>query len=147
MKRIITFIFIFSYLLSLHAQEVAHAITDKECYLTGERLHIRIDITDQQQKPSDVSKVAYVEINDANHICAQSMVQLTGGTGWADIALPASMHSGNYMLSVYTKAMRNQPQDEFFRKIISVVNPLRVLRADNIIYYPFVIFFVGVSLG
>ena len=136
MKRFFSFIFIFCCLLSTHAQEIAHTITDKECYLTGERLHIRIDITDQQQKPSDVSKVACVELNDANHICAQGMAQLTDGTGWADIALPATMHSGNYMLSVYTKAMRNQPQEVFFRKIISVVNPLRVLRADNIIYYP-----------
>lgn len=127
---------LFLTLLPLKAQEVANAITDKECYLTGERLHIRIDITDTKHQPATLSKVAYVEISDEFRICAQGMAQLSGGSGWADIALPASMHSGNYQLSVYTRLMRNQGQERFFRKLISVINPLRVVRADNIIYLP-----------
>lgn len=135
MKKILTFLLLLS-LLPVKAQELAQAITDKECYLTGERLHIRIDITDTKHQPTDLSKVAYVEISDTHRICAQGMAQLTDGCGWADIALPATMHSGNYQLSVYTRLMRNQGQEYFFRKLISVVNPLRVVRADNIIYLP-----------
>lgn len=135
MRKILTLLLLLS-LLPLKAQELAHAITDKECYLTGERLHIRIDITDTKHRPADLSKVAYVEISDAHRICAQGMAQLTHGCGWADIALPATMHSGNYQLSVYTRLMRNQGQERFFRKLISVVNPLRVVRADDIIYLP-----------
>lgn len=135
MRKVLTFLLLLS-LLPLKAQELAHAITDKECYLTGERLHIRIDITDTKHQPASLSKVAYVEISDEHRICAQGMAQLTNGCGWADIALPATMHSGNYQLSVYTRLMRNQSQDCFFRKLISVVNPLRVVRADNIIYLP-----------
>lgn len=135
MRKILTFILLLS-LLPLKAQELANAITDKECYLTGERLHIRIDITDTQHQPVDLSKVAYVEISDAHRICAQGMAQLANGSGWADIALPATMHSGNYQLSVYTRQMRNQGQEHFFRKLISVINPLRVVRADDIIYLP-----------
>lgn len=135
MNRIISLLFLLCSFLTLSAQEVASAITDKDCYLTGERLHIRIDVKDQAQQPS-LSKVAYVEISDEHRICAQGMAQLTDGIGWADIALPATMHSGNYQLSVYTRVMRNQPQETYFRKMISVVNMLRVVRADNIVYLP-----------
>ncbi len=135
MRKILTFMLLLS-LLPLKAQELAHAITDKECYLTGERLHIRIDITDTKHQPADLSKVAYVEISDAHRISAQGMVQLDNGRGWADIALPTNMHSGNYQLSVYTRMMRNQGQDHFFRKLISVINPLRVVRTDDIVYLP-----------
>ena len=135
-QRIFSFLFLLCCLTAAKALEVAHAITDKDCYLTGERLHIRIDITDEQQQPLSFSKVAYVELSDAHRICAQGMVQLTDGIGWADIALPATMHSGNYQLSVYTRGMRNQGQDTYFRKIVSVVNVLRVVRADDVIFLP-----------
>jgi len=136
MKPIFALILLLLILLPIKAQEVANAITDKECYLTGERLHVRIDITGKDHRPATLSKVAYVEIADAHRICAQAMVQLTEGCGWADIALPATMHSGNYQLSVYTRNMRLAGQDHFFRKLISVVNLLRVVRADDIVYLP-----------
>lgn len=136
MKHILLLILFLSSLLSLQAQELARAITDKDCYLTGERLHIRVDVTDTHFHPSTLSKVAYVELTDEHRICAQGMVKLTDGRGWADIALPASMHSGNYQLSVYTRVMRNWGQDKYFRKLISIVNPLRVVRADRITYLP-----------
>ena len=135
-RKIFSLLLMLSCLQLALAQEVAHAITDKDCYLTGERLHIRIDITDASQQPLSLSKVAYVELSDAHRICAQGMVQLTDGMGWADIALPASMHSGNYLLSVYTRAMRNQGQDTFFRKLVSIVNTLHVVRTDDILYLP-----------
>ena len=135
-QRILSLLLLLCCLTVAKAQEVAHAITDKDCYLTGERLHIRVDISDSQQQPLSTSKVAYVELCDAHRICAQGMVQLTNGVGWADIALPATMHSGNYQLSVYTRAMRNQGQDSFFRKIVSVINTLRVVRADDVVYLP-----------
>ncbi len=136
MNKILSLMLVVCLWLPLQAQEVAHALLDKDCYLTGERLHIRVDITDAHQQPLTLSKVAYVELSDAYRICAQGMVQLTNGRGWADIALPATMHSGNYLLSVYTRAMRNQPQTSFFQKVVSVVNTLRVVRTDNILYLP-----------
>ena len=135
-KIILIFLLICTIIPCTRSQEVAHAITDKDCYLTGERLHVRVDITDENQRPLSVSKVAYIELTDAHRICAQGMAHLTDGRGWADITLPATMHSGNYQLSVYTREMRNLGQNRFFRKIVSVINALRVVRADDVLYLP-----------
>ncbi len=115
-------------------QETIHAVTDKDCYLAGERLHISVCITDTQNQSSPYSKVAYVEICDTENINAQGMVSLIDGRGWADIALPATMHSGNYLLSVYTRAMRNDNASAPFRKIVSIVNALRVTHKDDITF-------------
>lgn len=125
--------------LTCQAAERALALTDKELYVTGERLHISVCILDDDMRPSTLSRVAYVEISDTYRLCAQGMVSLDHGRGWADIALPASMHSGNYLLSVYTRAMRSLDlahDDALFSKVISIVNPTHVSRADNIVFLP-----------
>ena len=125
--------------LTCQAAERALALTDKELYMTGERLHISVCILDDDQRPSSLSRVAYVEISDTYRLCAQGLVSLDHGRGWADIALPASMHSGNYLLTVYTRAMRNldlTSDDALFSKVISIVNPTHVSRADNIVFLP-----------
>ena len=125
--------------LTCRAAERALALTDKELYMTGERLHISVCILDDDMRPSTLSRVAYVEISDTYRLCAQGMVSLEHGRGWADIPLPASMHSGNYLLTVYTRAMRNldlTTDPALFTKVISVVNPSHVSRADNIVFLP-----------
>lgn len=142
MQRIIFLFLTLSMLLcsvQSKASERALALTDKDLYVTGERLHISICITDDDMKPSSLSRVAYVEISDTYHLCAQGMVAMDNGRGWADIALPSTLHSGNYLLSVYTRDMRNLDltrKDALFSKVISIVNPTHVSRADNIIYLP-----------
>lgn len=123
----------------IEVDERALAVTDKDLYVTGERLHISVCITDRDHRPSSLSRVAYVEISDTHHLCAHAMVALDCGRGWAEIALPSTLHSGNYLLSVYTRAMRNLDltrDDALFSKVISIVNPSHVSRADNIIYLP-----------
>ena len=59
------------------------AYTDRDCYLTGERLCVRVDATiDGHPSPS---RVAYVEIADTRRMYAQCMVALQDGQGWAEI--------------------------------------------------------------
>ena len=137
-KRII-FLLLLCCALPCRAAERALALTDKELYLTGERLHVSVCIVDDDMRPSTLSSVAYVEISDSYRLCAQGLVSLTAGRGWADIALPSSLHSGNYLLTVYTRAMRNlnlATSDALFSKVISIVNPTHVSRADNIVFLP-----------
>lgn len=140
MFRILTTFFLCISLASSWAQESiierTWTITDKDLYLTGERLHVSICITDQENRPSTLSRVAYVEISDAHHTCAQAMVALHEGRGWADIALPATLHSGHYLVSTYTRAMRNQSASDFGQRIIAIVNPTKVSRADNVQFLP-----------
>jgi len=139
-KRFLPLLVLLLCSLSCRAAERALALTDKELYLTGERLHISVCILDdEQQQPSTLSRVAYVEISDTYRLCAQGLVALTDGRGWADIPLPASLHSGNYLLTVYTRAMRNldlSQGDALFAKVISIVNPARLSRADDVVFLP-----------
>lgn len=114
-------------------RETAHALTDKACYVAGEQLHVSICITDEHGEPSDISRVALVELADANRLCAQGMAALNGGRGWADIDLPANLHSGSFLLSVYTRAMTGSLSG-IHHQIVTVVNPLHISRFDDIVF-------------
>lgn len=123
---------------SLGAQqpEQVVAFTDKDCYLCGERLQVSIRTLTPDGKPMSLSSVAYVELSDTARLCAQTMVSLSQGTGWATLPLPTTLHSGNYMLTVYTRNMRNFPAQCFFRRIVSVVNTLRLSEGDRLLILP-----------
>lgn len=110
-------------------------LTDKDCYLAGERLCVRVDVTDDGA-PS-ASKVAYVEVADNHRLFAQTMVALTDGQGWAEIALPDYMHSGCYQITTYTRAMRNFGPDSFGHTLIGVINGETLSRQDNIQFLPY----------
>ncbi len=139
MKSAITIIifFIVSVLqaYSQNMNEKAFAVLDKKCYIVGEQLHVGVQVVDSCNSPS-ISKVAYIEVADTKKMYAQTMIALEHGKGWADIPLPANMHSGCFQVCVYTRAMRNQGQDTFYRTIIGVVNPSRVSAYDNILFLP-----------
>lgn len=115
--------------------EKAVAMTDRECYLAGERLRVSVDVRLDDGTPSP-SKVAYVEISDTKQMCAQAMVALENGIGWGEIALSPMMHSGNYQMTVYTRAMRNDGPDTYFKTIIGIVNADRLSRRDDILFLP-----------
>lgn len=104
------------------------ALIDKACYLTGERLHVSLSLDD-----TDPSRVVYIEVSDTQHLYAQAMAQLQAGRGWADIALPQTMHSGNYTVTAYTRQMLAQRQQPH-TQVISVVNVGHVTRADQITF-------------
>lgn len=116
--------------------EHVDALTDKECYLAGERLCVRVDVT-MPDGTASPSRVAYVEIADTRQLHAQAMVNLTDGQGWAEIALPATMHSGCYQLTAYTRAMRNFGTDTFFTSLIGVINGEQLSRRDDILFLPY----------
>lgn len=116
-------------------REHAYALTDKDCYVAGERLHVSVRITDDQGRPSTLSRVAYVEVSDTAAMQAQGMVSLKDGTGWGDIALPPNLHSGCYTLSVYTRKMRNDGTEFFHRQLIGIVNTQHVTRRDEVLFH------------
>ena len=116
--------------------EQAIAFTDKDCYLAGERLQVSVRTLTPDAQPQELSRVAYVELSDTARLCAQTMVALDEGMGWACLPLPVTLHRGNYMLTVYTRNMRNYGAQCFFRKVVSVVNPLRLSERDNLLILP-----------
>ena len=50
--------------------------TDKDCYVAGEDLWIKVCVTDSLSRGSVLSKVAYVEISDTKLVYAQGKIRL-----------------------------------------------------------------------
>jgi hypothetical protein len=115
------------------AQEKVYVHTDREAYVTGETLQASLFVVDGSfHKPSDLSKVAYLELVDAtSKAIVQTKVALKTGRGGASVFLPASLSSGNYELRAYTRWMKNYSSEFFFHKKISVVNPF--VRMDAVV--------------
>lgn len=92
--------------------------TDRTWYLAGEAMTVSV---------TDDALIAYAELCDTHGLAAGVVVCLEGGEGTAVIELPANLHSGYYVLSVYT---RHNP--EVAQRLIAVVNPLRKSMDDDI---------------
>lgn len=112
--------------------ELMRIYTDKDCYLAGEELWIKVCVDDDVLPGNGISKVAYVEICDTAQVRAQGKVALEQGVGWAHIQLPQTMHSGVYQLTAYTRYMRNLPSESFPRKHLAVLNVLGSSPDDNV---------------
>ena len=113
-------------LLSLIAAMVltlsAYAInieTDRTWYLSGEAMEI--SVTD------DDAIIAYAELCDTHGLAAGVAVSFEGGHGTGVLELPSNLHSGYYVLSVYTRHNTQVSQ-----KLIAVVNPLHKSKDDDI---------------
>ena len=138
--RTTLFIFLFGVLAWTASAQVPREhmrlYTDKECYLAGEELWIKVCVTDSLYRDYPLSKVAYIEISDAKQIYSQAKVALENGTGWARIKLNPSMHSGTFRLMGYTRYMRNYPSSSFPKKYIAVLNAGQVSDEDAVDVVP-----------
>ena len=81
-------------LLSL-GTSAARFDTDRQWYLAGEAMSLRV--------AADDALIAYAELCDTHGLAAGTLVSLKGGTGTAVMELPPDLHSGYYVLSVYTR--------------------------------------------
>lgn len=109
-------------------QEKLFVHTDKSMYLTGEILWFKVYNVDAgNNKPLNISKVAYVEVLDMNQVpVIQAKVALKGtGSGNGSVYIPVSVNSGNYHLRAYTNWMKNFNADNYFEKNITIINPLK----------------------
>ncbi len=98
--------------------------TDKENYLAGELVWMKLITTSDEGLPSSLSRVGYVELVDETQIRVKTRIDLTGGVGSGTIVLPSSLHGGYYRLVGYTRYMRGEGPAVFFEKWIGVINPL-----------------------
>ena len=111
--------------------ELMRIYTDKDCYLAGEELWVKVCLDDDVLPGSIMSRVAYVEIGDTAQVRVQGKVALTNGAGWACVRLPQTMPTGIYQLTAYTQYMRNLQTDGFPRRHIAVVNARVASEADR----------------
>lgn len=133
MKRVIySLLFGLSSIMGMaQTVELMRMYTDKDCYLAGEELWVKICVDDDALPGNGISRVAYVEICDTAQVRVQGKVALNQGVGWARIQLPQTMHSGIYQLTAYTQYMRNLNSESFPRKHLAVLNVLGTSSEDN----------------
>jgi hypothetical protein len=93
--------------------------TDRTWYVAGEAMKVRVT--------ADNALIAYAELCDTYNLAAGVVVGLEGGTGEGTIELSSNLHSGYYVLSVYT---RDNPTVS--RRLVAIVNPLHKSMDDDI---------------
>ena len=116
MKRIISLTAAMMLAVSTFAASLE---TDRPWYLAGERITVSITFDD--------ALIAYAELCDTYSLAAGTVVSLKGGKGTGYIELPADLHSGYYVLSVYTRHSA-----QVSNQLVAVVNPLRKSEDDDI---------------
>ena len=93
--------------------------TDRTWYLAGEAMKVSVT--------TDDALIAYAELCDMHELVAGVVIGLKGGQGTGIIELPSHLHSGYYVLSVYTRDKAYVSQ-----QFVAVVNPLRKHIDDDI---------------
>ncbi len=93
--------------------------TDRSWYLAGEAMKISVTLDD--------AVIAYAELCDTHRLASGVVIGLKENKGTGTIELPADLHSGYYVLSVYTRDNANVTQ-----RLVAIVNPLRKSGDDDI---------------
>jgi len=102
--------------------ERVYVRTDKEVYLAGENLWSKLYVTNLDGAISSFSKIAYLELIGDSTPFIQQKIDLINGEGDTRIHLPVNLATGNYRLVGYTRAMRNEGEQVFFNKTVTVYN-------------------------
>ncbi|HEY4063971.1 MAG TPA: hypothetical protein VGM30_18820 [Puia sp.] len=110
-------------------QEKLFVHTDKTFYLAGEVCWFKLyNVDGSTHKPLSLSKVAYVDVLDANNkFVLQGKIALGKGEGAGSFYLPLTLNSGNYKLRAYTNWMKNFGPDYFFEQTVTIINTLKSL--------------------
>ncbi len=112
---------------SSNAEERLYVHSDKEIYTAGEIAWVRVYAIDAlTHHPVNRSKVSYVEIIDINNKpVAQGKIEMNGDGGSGSFYLPLSIPTGNYTLRAYTNVMKRTGNQDFFEKIITIINTVK----------------------
>ena len=115
-KRILSTIAVMVLTLNLLAANIE---TDRSWYLAGEAMKVGVT--------TDNALIAYAELRDTYGLVTGAVIALEGGKGKGTIELPSNLHSGYYVLSVYTRDNANVT-----RRLVAIVNPLHKSMDDDI---------------
>ena len=114
-------------------QEFVYLHLDKNHYFAGDFVRFKVYCLEKStSKPSQLSKVAYVEfLDNDNNPVAQARIKLDGGSGFGELYLPTSISSNNYVVRAYTRWMRNFGAESFYHTATTIINPFRKLGLDK----------------
>ena len=97
----------------------ASIATDHTWYLAGETMTVSVTAND--------ALIAYAELCDTYGLATGVAIGLKGGEGTGILQLPSDLHSGYYVLSVYTRH-----DTHVAHRLVAVVNPLHKSEDDDI---------------
>ena len=117
-NKIILLITAIVFVMSTYATTIR---TDRTWYLAGEAMKVSVT--------ADNALIAYVELCDTHGLVAGLAVGLKEGEGEGIIELPSDLHSGYYVLSVYTRDNTNVSH-----QLVAVINPLHKSEDDDIMW-------------
>ena len=120
MKRIISLITV---ILLSHSMFATDFKIDKAWYLAGEAM--TINITDRN------ALIAYAELCDTQGLAAGTIISIHQHKGTGTLELPANLHSGYYVLSVYTRH-----STQVANQLVAIINPLHKSKDDDIEWLP-----------
>ena len=109
--------------VNAQTRERVYVQTDKQLYMSGELLWLKMYTTDTDGKLQSLSKIGYVELIRDSIPEVQIKLDIPDGTGVGWMELPVMLPTGYYRMIAYTRYMRNEGENVFFEKTIAIVNP------------------------
>jgi len=129
MKKILNWLLLFAFTARVFGQDLpaerVYLQTDKQLYLAGELVYMKLFTVTTERKPLSFSKIVYIELLDATNTHVQVKIELINGVGEGWMELPVDLSTGYYRLTAYTRFMQNEGESVFFDKYIGVVNTFR----------------------
>ncbi len=132
MKKIVSAVFIifltfhFSFSQTDENDEKIQIFTDRDLYITGEKILINLVlISDKNISDSgSLSEIAYIELFDNKQISIlRKKVKLTDNSSDLFIKIPDNIDTDNYILIAYTKYQKHFCKSLTTGKILSIINP------------------------
>lgn len=108
--------------------------TDRSEYISGEQLWMSVYVIDRQSnKPSDVSRIVYVELlNSSNSPIIRKRVSVVYGSGSGEMYLPDTLTTGSYLIRAYTNSMKNFLPENCFTMEVSIYNAVTAKTSQTI---------------
>lgn len=113
--------------------ETLYVHSNATSFVTGETLLYKVYCLKSSDKtPSNISKIAYVEIVDSNQKSVfKTKIALENGVGQGDYFIPTTLKTGSYKLIGFTNWMLNKPISELFQLNINIINPYKTDEKTN----------------
>lgn len=112
--------------LAMFPHEKLYVQTDKPVYLSGERVWFRSHMVEASSNiPAFLSRYIYVELFDPfNQLIQRIKIRPDAvGVYSGHLDLDEELPEGSYTIRAYTRYMRNQGNEAFFKKTIQVLDP------------------------
>lgn len=114
--------------------ERTYISTDRDTYVAGERIWCSAFCFDAVTgRPSEFSRVAYLQLVSSNGFQTGSKIDLESGRGAGYIDIPLGTATGNYKLVAFTAVNKNEQGFDFLSgaKVLSIFNTLSTDRVPG----------------